>query len=179
MHQWPLFCLVLLLFGVSACTVAQTDSLVALVAAEPAESHLVLSQAGKVAVIDLYSQRGIGRAAIQWVAGDYPTRIILRLHLAGLEQLRLTYGRTSIALSIASMGPLTVRQELSLYSGAQTTEQLTPDSPYWMPTAINGPNVNQQQPIPLKGGWINVELPQHLLQTHPPRFTIEWVDFFR
>lgn len=179
MRRWPYFRLALILFGLSACTIVQTERIVVLMAAKPAENHLVWSQAGQTAVVDLYSQRGIGQAALQWIAGDYPTQIVLRLHLAGLEQLRLTYGRTSITLSVASMGPFTVRQELTLFNDAPTTQQLTPDSPYWMPTSLDGPEVKQEQPIPLRNGWIKVELPPHLLQTRPPRIMLEWVDFYR
>src|SRR5262245_42454 len=48
------------------------------------------------AVVEIFSPSGIGGAEVEITSAALPQAIVLRLHLRGLEQLRFTYGDTTV-----------------------------------------------------------------------------------
>lgn len=121
-------------------------------------------------LIDVQSPRGVGAATVELLAGDLPTTARVRLHLAGLEEFRLSYGTTEI---IAGLGP--GGELLQRLVDPNTGEQpISPDSPYWMPVSQEAPQADSPAPAP-----IIVTLPPDLIQGRHRSFTIHWVDFYR
>lgn len=128
-------------------------------------------------VLDIYSPSGIGRAAVRWMAQEYPDRLLLRFHLTGLEELRLVYDTTVVTLSVASTGEPTVRQQVALADGER--QEIATDSPYWMRTELvpqRSPGTNANSRF---ASYIEVELPPHFLRRQPAAFVLEWVDYYR
>src|SRR3972149_537071 len=84
-------------------------------------NELTLSAADETALIDVHSQSGIGSATVELVSGAPPENIVLRLHLQGLEEFRLSYAGTVVAASVPSgdMGSI-VESAISSEGGQQS-----------------------------------------------------------
>jgi len=150
-----------------------------LVTPDRAGNRITVKVVDQTALLDIYSERGLGRADVRWAGGDYPARILLRLHLRGLEELRFTYATTTITLALPSTGDSGVRQQYVAGAAPGLAQPVASDSPYWMKTTIKGQPAQAQNPLPLTTGWIEVELPPHFLQERYTGFTLQWVDFYR
>lgn len=123
--------------------------------------------------IRVESHRGIGSARLIRLGEAWPERIVLQLHLRGLERLALSNGIDTLELSIPSHSgsePI-----LSLRHGAEEEIGLNPDSPYWTVPEIRG----DDDTIPLQDRYIDVLIPQRLYRDSPEEIQIHWVDFYR
>lgn len=158
--------LVMLAVCLAGCAMIAANDGHWLVMPDQAGNRLAVTTIDHTAVLDIFSERGIGRANVQWLGGDYPAHILLRLHLRGLEELRFTYATTTLTLSMPSTGASTPQQAVMTTSASGQAEPVTPASPYWMKTAVTN-------------GWIEVELPPAFVQGRYTRFAVQWVDFFR
>jgi hypothetical protein len=157
----------LLTICLAACSVLAADGRLAVVAVARQNDRITWTVTGNTVRFDVYSPSGIGRAVVRMVAGPHPAHIVLRLHLAGLEELRFAYGATVITVAVASTGDHAIRQQVVL--GAGEEQVIAPDSPYWMQTKLGA----------LTGGYIEVELPPAFLRSQQRAFSIAWIDFFR
>lgn len=161
----------------SACTVLAADGRLAVVAVARHDDRITWAVAENTVRFDIYSTSGIGRAVVRMMAGQSPERIVLRFHLAGLEELRFVYDTTAISVAVASTGDHVIRQQVVLATGEM--QAIAPDSPYWMKTKL----VLEQSPSPTPDssidGYIEVELPPSFLRSGQTAFSIEWIDFFR
>jgi hypothetical protein len=163
-----------------ACTVLAADGGSAAVAVEGPGNRLTLTMAGEIAQFDVYSERGIGRARIQWLAATYPREIILRLHLRGLEGFSLSYGDTTVQLGLPTSGDgVPLQSRVAAQAGVITEQSLSPDSPDWLETAVVGRSTAAGRALPLADGYIEVALPAHFFAQRATHFSIQWVDFYR
>ena len=126
-------------------------------------------------VIDIASPVGIGSAVFTLESGEMPQTVIVRLHLAGLEQVRVSIGEEAVAASVSSSNPLQGRDQTLMVAGTETP--LLPVHPLWLDIHIvtNEASVN----IPLRDGYFELELPQELLEQSGDSFEIQWIDFYR
>jgi hypothetical protein len=134
-----------------------------------------VSTEGRTVIIDVHSQSGIGRASLERVSEQIPDKIVLRLHLAGLEEFRLSDGNTSLVASVSSSGSREIIQ--SVVTPGENERNLTQDSPLWMDIRV----VPGQTATPsgsTGSGYFEITLPEEL-QRDGQRFSIEWVDFYR
>lgn len=127
-----------------------------------------------VAFIDIESTTGIGSAAFQLKSGSMPQEIVIRLHLKGLEDFRLTSTGESIGASISSGDEPTIQQRL-ISPGSETP--ILPGHPLWMNMDIVS---EQSEPrIPLEEGYFEVALPKEFLAQAGTSFEMQWIDFYR
>ncbi|QLQ05406.1 MAG: hypothetical protein HZY76_04450 [Anaerolineae bacterium] len=125
------------------------------------------------ATLDIASQTGIGAAAVQVLAGPYPTAFVFQLHLKGLEQFTLTYGAVKIDVAVANDGSDQARQTL-IKDGVE--QPLTPE-PYWMPVTVT-----REAGVRIPGTVredLPARRPARFFTVQPPAFSITWIDFFR
>jgi hypothetical protein len=125
------------------------------------------------AVLDIESPCGIGSATVELLERFHPRHLSLRLHLRGLEELRFTYAGRTVITSLAANGSHEVRERL-LKNGAE--RMLVMDDRHWMKVRLAGGAVPV---IPLREGWIEVDVPRDFAKSGARHFAIEWVDFFR
>ena len=125
-------------------------------------------------IIDIHSPTGIGSASFELESGSMPEQIVLRLHLRGLEELRLTSGQTSMAASVSNSNPAEVQQRIL---AASSDTPLLPNDPLWMRIEIISPQTEIK--IPLEEGYFEVTVPQEFLRKAGKSFEIQWTDFFR
>lgn len=125
--------------------------------------------------LDIWSNRGTGSATVELLSGPPPTSITLRLHLRAMEELRVTYGETTLVATIASDAGHEVRQSLVAPDGSE--QPLEPANPLWMEVQIVSP---EREPVfPLREGHLAINLPDTVLREGKDAFSIRWVDFFR
>ena len=132
---------------------------------------VVFDATADAVLISISSQGGIGDAVIERL-GSPPARLILRMQLKGLEELRLSWREAELAIHVSSIDG-NVRQELALSAGRP--EIIDETHPYFAPVRI----VAGSRAIPLQGGYFEIEAPLALLQDAPERFTVRWIDFYR
>lgn len=130
---------------------------------------------GRGVVVDIYSNRGIGAATVELTGGPAPDTVELRLHLRGLEELRLSYGEAAVVASVASGPGHAVSQRRVGADGSE--EPLDPAHPAWLAIRIVAPEADPA--IPLREGHIAVAVPRDALSGPEGAFSIQWVDFFR
>jgi len=165
---------VLVLLLVAGCAPAPqpTGPPVLRVAPGGAGNVATVSIADGAALVEVISERGLGELTVVHLSGSFPTRITLRLPVAGLEELSLAYHQQQIIASVASTLPHNVTQRLRTPDGSEAP--LEPGQPRWI--AIE---VSPEQPFPLDDGQFTITLPPDLIAAAPHEFTIRWIDFFR
>lgn len=167
-----------LLLFLSACTAVTRENdqpFLIVVTTEGTNNQVKTAQVEETAVFNVHSETGIGGAQIQLQSGEWRPTMLLRFHLSGLEEMKLTYGDAIIALNVSSLGGNEVRQSVTRDGN---TETLTADSPYWLDVAVKAED-GSAGTIPLEKGTIDVTMPPHFYETHQPAFTINWIDFYR
>jgi hypothetical protein len=145
------------------------------VKAEGDGNNAAISIEGKVAVLDIHSRSGIGRATVEYVSGPILEKIVVRLRLKGLEELRLSYDRTVITARVSSGDSRNVVQSLDPPGGDE--RPITPDSPHWMEVKIVSDKAAPR--IPLDDGYFEITLPKDVLGKGRRSFSIRWIDFYR
>lgn len=127
-------------------------------------------------VLDIQSPTGIGSANIALRAGGWPDVVLVRLHLRGLESLRISSGTNGVSASVSSRGEYTVR----VYRVEGNVEKpLSQGSPLWPRIRALEANGKPARTIPLENGYFEVALPKAFLGSQAKSVTIEWIDFFR
>jgi hypothetical protein len=127
-----------------------------------------------IAIIDVHSPTGIGSATFELESGPMPAEVILRLHLKGLEEFRLTSAQSNIAASVASSDASNISQRI-IAPGSESP--LLPSDPLWMEIEIVS---NQaEKTIPLEEGYFEITVPKEFIQNAGNSFEIEWIDFYR
>lgn len=128
-----------------------------------------------VTTIDIHSLTGIGSAKFELASGAMPERMILRLHLNGLEELRLVSSQTAIAASASSSDRFSVTNQKVIASGNEYS--ITPIDPLWMKVQIV--SGQSDKTIPLEDGYFEITVPKEFIQTAGNSFEIQWIDFYR
>ena len=173
-----LFLLLCTAVGAAACTGAIRPG-----AGSEAEYHVsstrpsaqvTVTNEGDSAIVEVYSDNGIGTASVKLINGTWPGSIFLRFHLQGLEGLQFHYDETVVNVSVN-----TQQMVLQTVSAAgATAEAVDEQSVYWMPIRFldkQGTAVDS----PVAGGVIEVEAPAAFLAGEYEEFTINWIDFYR
>jgi hypothetical protein len=126
------------------------------------------------AIFSVHSPFGISHAVIERTDGKWPEGVVIRLHLKGLEGLRLTNGKERLDTAVSLQdGKPRVRQ----WKDGKEDTPLDAQSLYWMDVRING--VPPQKEAPDKGGSFEIQLPKALFDGNPKSITLNWVDFYR
>jgi hypothetical protein len=128
--------------------------------------------------ITIVSPSGIGRSEIALEGSRLPTRVVLRLHVRGLEHVHLAYGSTEVQGFVTSTAPHETHQQIVASGSTAPAHELSPDSPFWMPLRLVASDATTPT-IPLANGWIEVELPSDFYATNARSFILDWVDFYR
>jgi hypothetical protein len=122
------------------------------------------------------SPSGISRMVIERLGDDWPKEMVLRLHLKGLERLRVTSGRVTLDAEVSGHGS---PPEVRSWKNGEEKEELTEKSPFWMNIRILGGDGNTPPVIPLKQGHFEMTLPKAFLDGNPKSISVEWIDFYR
>jgi len=131
----------------------------------------LLQNDAELMLVEIRSERGIGRSVITAPSPSWPPEVILHLHLRGLESLIVEAADMSWEANISSSGD------------HQITCSLTQRGSLPSPSAASIKIMPNEQPvttIPLKDGeFFRVVLPQQLFASNPAEIKLAWVDFYR
>ena len=127
-------------------------------------------------VIDIASRTGIGRAVMERLGPGWPKKVLLRLHLRGLESFRLQAGQWGVEASVMSYPPYKTRVRVHV---PEPIPPLDPKSPYWVEVRMVDSEGKPASKIPLDGGYFELIIPSAFLEKSPPKWELHWIDFYR
>lgn len=166
----------LLALVVSVLTVAADDSPPFKVTTKRADDRVdVKVEKGKV-IVSVHSPFGISHAVIERAGEAWPDAVVLRLHLKGLENFKVTGGKVKLegSASLRDGKPL-----LRLWKDGKEDAPLDATSPYWLEVRIVGGDGQPAKELPLKGGYFELPLPRALFEGNPKAITVSWIDYYR
>jgi hypothetical protein len=127
------------------------------------DPRITFSAADDMLLIDITSPTGIGSAAIEKTAGQWPPKVVMRLRVKGLESFKFRYADTIIDVSVASHGANAVHE---VYEQPGKMGAVRAGDPYWIAVTPGE-------------GYFDLEAPIDFLKSGENKFTIEWIDFYR
>lgn len=125
---------------------------------------------------DVKSPSGISRAVIGRAGDAWPKAVVVRLHLKGLEGLKVTAGAVAVG---AAAGERDGRLEVRQWAPGKDETPLAADDPRRLAVRALGKDGRAAAGLPPDGGHFEVTLPPALLRDNPKSLTVEWIDFYR
>ena len=135
----------------------------------------VKAEKGK-ATFSTHSPFGISHAVIERTGETWPDAVVLRLHLKGLENFKVTNGKVRLEGSASLQDG---RPVVRLWKDGKEDMLLDAKSPYWIDVRILGDDGKAAKEIPLKDGHFEMVLPKTFFEGNPKSLTVNWIDFYR
>lgn len=126
------------------------------------------------ATVAIRSPLGISQAVVECRGDNWPTTLLLRLHLKGLEKFIVTNGKITLEASVSSQDG-TVR----LWTDGKENSPLDRKHPFWMQVRLVGKDGQPVKAIPLNDAYIEIKLPKALIENNPKSIAVNWIDFYR
>lgn len=126
------------------------------------------------AIISIHSPFGISQAVIERTDKKWPETVMLRLHLKGLENFKVTNGKVTLEAAVSSKNG-NVRE----WKDGKEDSPMVAKSPNWMEIRIVGSDGKSTTTIPLKDGYFELQLPKTLFEGNPKSIKVNWIDFYR
>ncbi|HBJ35817.1 MAG TPA: hypothetical protein DDZ51_13935 [Planctomycetaceae bacterium] len=123
--------------------------------------------------VSFRSPSGISHAIIQRTDQNWPTRMTVRLHLRGLESLKIGNGTTTISAAVTSHAK---DQPVRIWLNDLEDQTLRPKDRYFLSIRKQQASVDSKGPAI---DYFDVELPTALFDGNPPTIRIDWIDFYR
>jgi hypothetical protein len=117
---------------------------------------------------------GISSAIIERNGEKWPDAVVLRLHLTGLENFRVTNDNLKLEASVSSQNGI-----VRLWKDGKEDSPLDAKSPFWMGIRMIGGDGKPAKTIPLKEGYFEMTLPKAFFEGNPKSITVNWIDFYR
>jgi len=135
----------------------------------------VKAEKGK-ATFSVHSPFGVSNAVIERTGETWPDAVVLKLHLKGLENFKVTNGKVKLegSASIQDSRPV-----VRLWKDGKEDAPLDAMSPYWIEARIVGGDGKQAKEIPLNGGHFEMQLPKAMFDGNSKSITVNWIDFYR
>ena len=126
--------------------------------------------------ISVRSPFGIGSAVVTRVADAWPERMALRLRLKGLENLKVSNGKTEFVGELVGAD-----KRRFLRAAVDADRKELPDFAKLSECEIRavGSDGKPSKQVPLIDGYFEVQLPRMIFADNPKSITIHWVDFYR
>ena len=172
----------LTLLLLSACQPLQTggiDPAMPIVITDQQNSATTAVEDGQV-VLDIQSETGIGSAEI--TTNSHGTKvnqseILVRLHVAVLEEFRMAYDNVLIVASVSSSNKDLVIQSVQL--GEDPAEPISEVSPFWLDIGMLTASGKPATMIPNRDGHFEIALPANIVNSDSETVSISWIDFYR
>ena len=165
MHRplWLVVCLAVL--GATVCSASSASSARTTYQATPlkGDPSVTFNTSREMVLIDITSPTGIGSATIEKTTGQWPSQIVMRLHVKALESFKFRYADTLITVSVSSHGDNAVSETVE---GAGKTGAVSAGDPYWIAVTPGQ-------------DYFDLLAPADFLKSGENKFTIEWIDFYR
>ena len=116
------------------------------------------------------SPSGISEAVIKRTEEKWSEKVLLRLHLKGLESFRASNGKVTIQAAVSS--------KVRIWKDGKEDAPLDEKSPFWIDIRILGGDGKPTKVIPVKG-YFEMQLPKVFFEGNPKSITLKWIDFYR
>ena len=90
------------------------------------------------------------------------------------ESFKLSSDKLKLDASISSHNG-----DVRLWKDGKEDEPIDAKNPYWMEIRIQDAEGKPTKVFPLKGGFVEMQLPKSLLERNPKSLTLHWIDFYR
>ena len=167
---------VLLVLALAATTAAADDPPPFKMTTKRADDRVDAKIEKGKATVSVQSPFGISQAVIERGGEKWPDAVVLRMHLKGLENFKVTNGKVKLEASASLQDGKAV---IRLWKDGKEDALLDAKSPYWIEVRIVGGDGKQAKEIPLKGGYFELPLPRALFEGNPKAVTLSWIDFYR
>lgn len=161
---------------ISGCMSDRSGVYTELTVASSSGDTIGLLRDGDCAVIDVRSESGIGQLELLPVEAKWPAGIIVRLHLRGLESLRINNGSHTITTSVTSSFPH--KQLCEIFTEGRSSV-MSDESRYWLELKVVNEKAEKDLIVPLDAGYFEVIIPAAIFDSAPKSISVEWVDFYR
>jgi hypothetical protein len=166
---------IILLFIAMAVTTANADENPPFRIATKRDNDRVMVKADKDKVVfSIHSPFGISNAVIERADEKWPDAVVLRLHLKGLENFRVSNDKMKLEASVSGQDG-----KLRLWKDSKEDAPLDARSPYWMEIQMIGSDGKPARTTPLKDGCFELQLPKAFFEGNPKSITLNWIDFYR
>jgi hypothetical protein len=125
-------------------------------------------------VFSVHSPFGISQADIERNDENWPDTVMLRLHLKGLENFKVSNGKVTLE-AVGSSQDGKVR----LWKDGEEDAPLDAESPYWMEIRRVGDDGKLATTIPLTDDCFEIQLPKALFEDNPKLISVNWINFYR
>ena len=122
----------------------------------------------------VHSPFGISQTVIERTDGNWPDKVMLRLHLKGLENFKISNGKITIEAAVSSQDG-----NVRIWKDGKEDSPLDAKSSYWTEIRMFSDDGKQATAIPLKDGYFEIQLPTALFEDNPQSLTVNWIDFYR
>jgi hypothetical protein len=143
------------------------------VAVKNPEDQVAIQFKDNTTLIEIQSPLGIGSATFTLESGDMPERIVIRIHVKGLEEFQLISEQITLSASVSSSEGITAQSQRKISENSQ--QALHSSNPLW----LNIESVPSSQKIPLQDGFFEIFLPKEFIRQAGNTFEIKWIDFYR
>lgn len=126
------------------------------------------------AVFSVHSPFGISQTVIERADENWSDIVMLRLHLKGLENFKITNGMITIEAAVSSQDG-----NVRLWKDGKEDSPLDAKSPYWTEIRMFSDDGKPTTIIPLTKGYFEIQLPKMLFEGNPKLVTLNWIDFYR
>ncbi len=126
------------------------------------------------AVRSIQSPLGISQAVIERSGSDWPSSVVLRLNLKGLENFKATNGTLTLEAAVSSQDG-----KVRLWKDGNEDPPLHAKHPCWMEIRIGDKDGKPVKAIPSTGGYFELKFPKALFEGNPKSLTVSWIDFYR
>lgn len=138
------------------------------------DDRIVIKHSDTKVLFVVHSPTGIGSGTIERKTERWPDTVVFQLRLNGLESFKLSSDKLKLDASISSQNG-----DVRLWKDGKEDEPLDAKSPYWMEIRIQDAEGKPTKVFPLRGGFIEMQLPKSLLERNPKSLTLHWIDFYR
>ena len=113
---------------------------------------------------------------IERTEDKWPNPVVMRLHLKGLENLRIANGMVTLEAAVSSHAE---KLRVRIWKDKKEDALLDSKSPYWMEIRSIGNDGKPTNVIPLRDGYFEKQLPKAFLEDNSKAIVIHWIDFYR
>jgi hypothetical protein len=160
--------------GLSTCVTAHGNDPPFKITTKRDDDKVEVKAKEEKARFSVNSPFGISQAIIERSGNNWPTTMMLRLHLKGLEKFKVTNGKNTLEGAVSSQDG-----KVRLWEDGREDSPLSSKHPYWMEIRMVGKDGKPAKTIPLKHGYFEMQLPEALLEENPKSITVSWIDFYR
>ncbi len=171
-----MFLLLPAIVGITNCVTTYADEPPFRITTKRDDDKVEVKVENDNAKVSIHSPFGISQAAIERRGENWPDSVTLRLHLKGLEKLKVTNGETTLKAAVSSHGG---KQPVRLWMDDREESLLDVKSPFWMTVRMVGEDGKPTGTIPLVNGYFEMRLPKGLFEGNPKSLAVNWIDFYR